>query len=136
MNNSVWHSNGKALPSPQPSKDSQTHFISSRVPIPGLAGAGGDWCRLGFPSAGVPRAAAAHKRVPFPRSSLSRTGCTKGLCPINPWLCSSAVTCSGEGNSKALAELRDGNVLQLPEQVPGLWQGNVAQAELSGAPFE
>lgn len=46
------------------------------------------------------------------------------------------LTCSGKGNSKALAEQRDRNILQLTEQAPGLWQENVAQADLSGAPFE
>lgn len=49
------------------------------------------------------------------------------MCPINPCLYG-----SGEGSRKALAKQRDGTFYSSPR----LWQENIAEADLSGAPFE
>lgn len=109
----------------------------------GLTGAG--WVLQVLEWAGcVPQAVAACKKdwfspffsvgaaqVLWMAKSPSRTRQTKGIYPINPCLCR-----SGEGSRKAFARQRDGNVLQLTEQAPGLWQENIAQDDLSGAPFE
>lgn len=69
MENSEWHSHDKALPSPQPSKDSQTQFQAGgqflALQEQGLAGA--VWVLQVLQWAGcVPRAAAACKKGLFP----------------------------------------------------------------------